>query len=140
MKLPDFVKQAPIWWKYFPYLKILRGCLFFNKIYLRNDIYSNLLSKNPDDYNYSVLLHEMKHLERMNAIGMIKFGFQYIFSKKHRLEEELLAMQEQIRYLRSKNLKFDIGKAAFSLSSWAYLWATDLENAKSKLMEIREKL
>lgn len=136
MTLPRYIKQAPKWWKYFPYLKILKGCLFFKWIYLRNDIYSNLQSDIPDDRNYSVLLHEMKHLERMKFLGMFRFGFQYIFSRKHRLEEELLAIREQIIYLKSKNLEYDIDWSARTLAGWPYLWCTSYENAKKRLEEI----
>lgn len=141
MTLPHFVKPAPLYWKNLFYLNKVRGLLFLNKIYLRKDIYENLLSQNPDPYNESILIHELEHLKSLKEKGWLKYGFDYNFTRRGRLEEELRAIKAQIIFLKSKNLDYPyVERSARALSGMYYLWAGKYEDIKHKLEEIKKDI
>lgn len=137
MTLPNFVKPAPIYWRFLPYFNKVRGLLFLNKIYLRLDIYENLISENPDPINEGILIHELTHKKNSQEQGWLKFGIGYFFSRKARLEEELSAIKAQIKFLKSKGLEYQYTeRSAKALSSIYYLWAGDYKEIKSRLEKI----
>lgn len=117
-----------------------KGFLLGRSIYLRPEIYQNLLSKNPDPRNIGILIHENTHYSRMNKIGIFKFNIIYLFSRKSRLEEELVAYKEQMKYLKSKGLNYDLDRVAKNLSNWVYLWCTSYTQAKFKLQKIWDEI
>jgi K+/H+ antiporter YhaU regulatory subunit KhtT len=127
------VKRASEYWKYVPYLGKVRGLLFLNRIYLRSDIYDDVHSSSPSVMNISVLVHEQTHYERMQKQGMLRFGIKYLFSSKARFEEELAAIVEQMKYLKSKGEQYDIERTAKALASVYYLWCTSYQSAVQRL-------
>ncbi len=63
-------------------------------IFVSPEIYQSLQKENPNPRDIAVLEHEKKHLKRQNEIGFLKVLFGYLFSRKFRLNEELLAIKE----------------------------------------------
>lgn len=136
----DIIKRAPTYWRYLPYLSKTRGLLFINRIYLRADIFDNILTDSATPHNVSVLIHEQTHYNRMLKQGMIPFGIKYLFSRSGRYEEEFAAITEQMRYLKKYNAQYDIRRGASALSGPYYLWCTKYETAYTELSKCWENL
>lgn len=134
------VRRAPVYWRYLPYFTKIRGLLFLNSIYLRADIFDDIHSNSPKPVNMGVLIHEQTHFERMREQGMLRFGIKYLLSSKVRFEEELAAITEQMRYLKSKGEGYDIERASRALSSIYYLWCVTYDIAYRELSEKWEML
>lgn len=113
-----------------------KGFLLLNRIYLRPEIYQDLLSPKPNYQNVGIVIHEETHYKRSKNAGMLKFAARYILTKKGRLEEELAAYGEQIRYLKSKGQNYDLDRIAKNLSGWPYFWCTSYPEAKARLEKI----
>ena len=116
------IKKQPAFFKYIPWLKRHQGTTIATTIYLRSDIYENLLSKNPSAENVAVLLHEETH---------------DLFNPSFRFNEELLANKTAFRYLKSKKRTDDLHKKALILSGWLYLWPVSYEYALEKINPVR---
>jgi hypothetical protein len=133
----NLIQPSQKLWRFLPYFSKLRGLLFFNKIYLRQDIYENLQSSNPDPYFESILIHELEHLKRSREQGWLKYGCNYIFTRKGRLEEELAAVRAQMQFLKSKGQNYPyIERTAKALSGPYYLWAGEYQDIKKSLEKI----
>lgn len=130
------VKKKPEFWKFIPWLSSYTAQSFFSKIYVSNEIFESLNSKNPSPRFIATLEHERKHIERQREAGLVQFGVRYLFSPKFRLQEELIAIKESMKYLKKNGLSFDINRGAKFLSSWLYLWMTSYDKAKEKLKKI----
>src|SRR3989339_225300 len=121
MKLTTNIKPKIGLWKFLP--KIISSktaqCIY-PFIFLPKDIYDDILSKSPKPQSIAILLHEKAHLKRQKEKGIILWITLYIFSPKFRLNEELLAFKEQIKYLKKLNLTLDLELRAKRLSSWLY--------------------
>jgi len=116
-----------------------RGVLGYVKypyIYFRKDIYENLKSDKPDPVNKGMLLHEFRHIERMEEIGVFKFKMKYIFSLKFRLQEELEADKVRFRYFKDNNVAFDLEGRARRLSGIMYLWMISYPRAIQLINEV----
>lgn len=136
MYLPKNIKVKDGLWKLIPFLANKTAHGVYPNVYLPEHIYDNLKSKTPNPYNIALLLHEQEHIKRQKAQGRIKWLLKYIFSSKFRFNEELQADIPKIKYLKSKNLEFDLEKRAKQLSGWVYLWPVSYEEAKNKLNEL----
>ena len=102
-------------------------------ILVPSKVYNNLISKNSDPRFIATLEHEKKHLERQKETGFVKFAIKYLFFSEFRFKEELLAIKEEMRFLRKNKFNFDIARRAKYLSSWLYLWTVEYERAKREL-------
>ena len=118
------------------YLSKAKGFMLIDKIFLRPEIYQNLLTRSPNPQNVGILIHEKTHYRRMNEIGLLKFGMKYLLSRGGRFEEELAAYKEQMRYLKSKGLDYDLDRVARNLSRWVYWWCSSYTQAKVTLQKI----
>jgi len=113
-----------------------KGFLLLNRIYLRPEIYQDLLAPKPNHQNIGIVIHEETHYKRSKEAGVFEFATRYILTRKGRLEEELVAYGEQMRYLKSKGLDYDLDRVAKNLSSWPYFWCSSYLEAKAKLEKI----
>jgi len=73
-------------------------------------------------------------------MGILKFGFQYLFNSKFRFQEELLAVKEAMKYLKKRKIPFDFDKSAKFLSSYVYLWPVSKKYAKKELKKVWEEV
>ncbi|HWA52240.1 MAG TPA: hypothetical protein VG895_04250 [Patescibacteria group bacterium] len=133
MELPSNVKIKTFPWTALPLLGKYTAHAIYPNIYIPKNIYENLKSKNPNPEYVSVLLHEQTHIKRQKQAGWFIWGLKYCFSRNFRFNEEFEAIKTQIKYLKSKNMKFDTARRAKYLSGPLYLWCISYKEAKEKL-------
>lgn len=104
--------------------------VIYPNIYLPKKVFENLKSAKPDPKNIAILLHEQEHIKRQSREGWFKWGVKYIFSRKFRFSEELVAIKASLRY---RKIGFDVEKEARILSGWLYLWPVSYKTAKREL-------
>lgn len=121
------IKKIPFWWKFFPFLSIDMARTIYPYIYFPKDIFIDLKSKSPKDLNFSIFIHEKVHIDRQQKFGILRWNMFYLFSKKFRLNEEMVAILEQMKYMKLKNLSYDFDKKAKQFASSTYLWMITYE-------------
>jgi len=137
MKLTTNIKPKIGLWKFLPKIIFTKTAqCIYPFIFLPEDIYKDLISLTPKPESVAVLLHEKVHLERQKRKGIILWIILYIISPKFRLNEELLAFKEQIKYLKKLNLTLDLELRAKRLSSWLYLWCISYKKALLELKKL----
>ncbi len=139
MKIPSNVKAKSWIWNVSPVLSKYTANAIYPNIYVPKWLYEDLKNKNPNPKNISILIHEQTHIKREKEMGWLKWGFLYVFNSKFRLQEELIAIGESFKYLKSKDIKLtevEINKIARGLSSYLYLWMISYENAKKELKKL----
>ncbi|PIU37100.1 hypothetical protein COS77_02325 [Candidatus Roizmanbacteria bacterium CG06_land_8_20_14_3_00_34_14] len=137
MKLTTNIKPKIGLWKFLPKIISTKTAqCIYPFIFLPEDIYKDLISLTPKPESVAVLLHEKVHLERQKRKGIILWIILYIISPKFRLNEELLAFKEQIKYLKKLNLTLDLELRAKRLSSWLYLWCISYKKALLELKKL----
>lgn len=139
MKPPGHVRKNLRWWKWFPWLDRTANTIH-PWIYLPPDTYNDLCSANPSPQSMATLRHEEVHLERQKDTGLLVYGFKYFFSRRFRYQEEMLAIEAQMKYLKSQRVVFDIVDRARRLSSSEYLWCVSFETAISDLEKIQSSI
>lgn len=127
------VKKKTILWDVFPWLSSNTAQAMYPNIFVSQKVFDDLSKPKPKDTFIAVLEHENKHIERQKELGFITFGIRYLFSPIFRFQEELLAIREEMRYLKKNKLSFDTDRSAKYLSSWLYLWMTSYDKAKKEL-------
>lgn len=123
-----------------PLIRIARGIALFSKIYLRKDLFDKFSSGNPDVDTLSVLEHEKKHVERGREIGVLRMAILYLLLPNIRIDEELVAIREEMKVFKNHKQSFDLNKKAKDLSGMPYLWATSYEDAYQRLTKLWEKI
>lgn len=132
MKLPNNVKVKSGLWRMFPFSRYTAQAIYPN-IYLIEKVYNNLVSDSPKPRYKSVLIHEQTHIDRQKRFGWFKWGLKYLIIPSFRFNEELVAIQNSMTYLKGEGLSFDTTKRAKYLSSWLYLWCVSYKEAKREL-------
>ncbi|MFA5770369.1 MAG: hypothetical protein WC894_02650 [Patescibacteria group bacterium] len=102
-------------------------------IFIPKEIYKNLMSKNPNLYHVSLIVHEQTHLDRQREHGLILWIVKYLLNSKFRVMEELIANKYQMRYMKDHRLEFPFEKKAKMLSSWIYFWPVTYKEALKEL-------
>ena len=102
-------------------------------------IFQKLDSKYVEKKLISILEHERMHIIRQKQLGFLIWAIKYVFSSKFRVEEEFLAIEQSIKYLKHQGLNFDIEKYSQALSSWIYLWPISYSEAKNRLLYLWRK-
>jgi hypothetical protein len=131
-----YIKQIPFWWKYTPFLSLDMARTIYPYIYFPKDIFLNLKEVNPEDTNFSIYVHEKVHIDRQESFGILKWNLYYLLFRKFRLEEEVIAIREQMRFLKSKSLSYDFERKARQFDSATYLWLISYDKALSILNKI----
>lgn len=127
-------------WKRLPFTKNFGGNAIYPNIYLREDIYDDLLKNHPHPRSIAVLKHEEFHRKRQKEMGLVRFVLRNYFLPHARLEEELQAYEISMREWKGAGLKFPIDLVARNLSGWMYLWTTSYKEAKARLEEMWRKI
>lgn len=136
MKLPNYVKPKPKLLGILPMIGNRTANSIYPFILLPKTVYEALLEERPDPRLVALLIHEETHRNRQKKMGWFKFGIKYIFDKRFRFNEELLAVKEGMKYLKKNNIAFDFEKNAKHLSGWLYLWPVSKNYAKEELERI----
>ena len=123
-----------------PLIRIARGIALFSKICLRKDLFDKFSSGNPDVETLSVLEHEKKHIERGKKIGALRMVILYWLLPSVRIDEELVAIREEMKVFKNNKQSFDFNKKAKNLSGMPYLWATSYKNAYRRLTKLWEEI
>ena len=70
-----------------------------------------------------VIVHESVHLQRQEAVGLTRWLLKYIFSRRFRFDEEILAIRAQLHVLPVAYRLEAIQSFAKQLSGFQYFWA-----------------
>lgn len=130
------IKKIPYFWRYLPFLHVKMASTIYPNIYFPENEYLDLNSSNPSFWIQSVLIHEKVHLEVQKEIGLAKFGFFYLISKKFRLEQELLAIEKQMKFLKEKSAAYDVDRKAKQFSGKEYMYLMDFSKAQDTLTKL----
>ncbi len=104
-------------------------------VYLPPKIYENLISDQPDPVYVAILAHEFTHVERQQDFGVLKWLALYLLSAEFRVNEELIADAEQMKYLAAAELPYDVEARAKMLSSGLYFWPITYDAALARLTQ-----
>ncbi len=137
MVLPIYIKQKSQLHEHLPWLA---GPAFtiYPYIYLPKTTYLNLISEKPSVANLATLAHEQVHYKRQQDIGIAKYAMLYLFSKKFRYQEELLAIAPQMSIYTQGGLIFDVNDRARRLSGSEYLWCVSFDEAVKDLSALHK--
>lgn len=105
MKLNNNIKPKIGLWKLISFIANKTAHGIYPNVYLPENIFNDLKSKNPNPYNIALLLHEQEHIKRQKQTGVIIWLLKYIFIPKFRFNEELQADISKVKYLKSKKFK-----------------------------------
>lgn len=130
------IRPIPFIFRFIPFFGTELAMIVYPHLYFPKDLFASLATDNPTPQAYGVYLHELTHLRREKTHGPFRWNIQYIVSQKFRLQEELAAIQVQMKYLKSENLEYNIERQARRFSSSIYLWMTTHENAKAILHDL----
>jgi hypothetical protein len=136
VNIPDNVKCIPIWINRIPLFKNTGGLALYPYIFLNAIFYNDLLLKNPKPKTVYALIHEQEHIKRAKIKGPGLWSLLYVLSPSFRVNEELEADREAMKYWKSQRLDYDFDSRAKSLSSAMYLRPISEKEAKQKLLKI----
>lgn len=130
------IKKIPWFWKYIPFMETEMASTVYQNIYLTEKDYTDLCSENPSVLVQSILVHENYHVKKWKEIGLLKFSFLYFFSKKFKLEQELLAIREQMQFLKEHGETYDIERKAKHFSGKEYGYLLQIQEARRVLTDL----
>lgn len=122
MILPPYVRPKPYLFNFVPFLRKPVANSIYPFIFLPKVIYSNLLSQDPNPYYYALLVHEQTHHERQKQMGILRFGWMYLFSSQFRHEEEKIAVSAGVQYLKKNNILFSVNITDKLNPDFLFLW------------------
>lgn len=136
MNLPNYIKPKPKLLGILPIIGNKTANSIYPFILLPRTVYDELQKEKPDPRLVALVIHEEAHRKRQIKMGWIKFSIKYLFDKKFRFNEELLAVKEAMKYLKENNITFDFEKNASHFSGWLYFWPVSKNYAKEELERI----
>ncbi len=135
-----YIMPIQSWFSRIPQLDSNVAQAVYPFIFLPPDLYSRIVetpSKDPADL--SILIHERVHIDRAREVSPFLYLSRYTSDPSFRLNEELLAIEAQMRYLRSFGVMYDIKEKALQFSDETYGRMLPLEEAESVLSALWEK-
>lgn len=122
-------------WSLFPrpYGKLVA---FHPYIYTPAELHSLLMSDHNSADIQCSYIHAQEHMLRQKELGLFTWLFKYLFSKNFRIQEELGAIQQEMKFIKKNNVDFDIYEKARKLSSGWYFNMLSFEEAKDLLLSI----
>jgi hypothetical protein len=127
------IKAIPRWWKYLPFVGVDLIMTWNPYIYLSHHMYLRWTRNEMTLHDESIIVHEMVHLQRQEKIGTFAYTLKYFFSRKFRLKEELVAIREQMAFLKKHGQTYDFDRKAKQFASAEYFWVTSYERGKLML-------
>ncbi|HSW90293.1 MAG TPA: hypothetical protein VLH19_05510 [Patescibacteria group bacterium] len=132
-------EKTGVWRIVNPFLQETAHAIYPN-IWLPSQHYRDYISGDPKPQTQRAIVHETKHLDRQTEIGLPKWYISYLLSSSFRLEEELLAIKEEMKLSKENDFQIDLEFKAKWLSSWMYLWCVSKEDATKILQQMWEAL
>lgn len=134
------IKPIPRWWKYLPFVGADLAMARYPYIYLPLHIYRRWVDNQLTFHDKAMIIHETVHLHRQKQLGLIKYNFKYYLSKEFRLHEELVAIKEQMVFLKQHAQKYDVHRKAKQFASSEYFWMTTYEQGRKFLEQLWSKV
>jgi len=130
------IKQKPVILNIIPWLsdKTVQGIAPY--IWVPKFMYEQITNNGLSILHESILIHESTHIKRQRQSGLLVFGIKYVFNSRFRYDEELVAVKEQMIFLKKNKVQYDSNLKASRLSSWLYLWCIDFLTAKNDLTKM----
>jgi hypothetical protein len=135
----NLVKLIPWWWCFVPFLGTELATTIHTSIYFPKKLYEEIHSGIVSSETESIYLHELVHVERQKQYGSLMWNLSYIFNSSFRLQEELVAIEKQMKFLLQHKRIYDITKKAKQFSSSDYLWALSFADSKKVLEALWQK-
>jgi len=132
------VKKVPKYWNYLPLLHTKMASTIYPNIYFPKEEYEDLVSNSPSLLVQSILIHEKVHLKEQKKLGLLKFCFSYLLNKKFRLEQEILGIKEQMKFLKENGENYDIDRKSKHFSGKEYGYLMKFEEARNLLTGLWE--
>lgn len=139
LKYKGFKVHKKPWWT-FLYMRRAKAFTTLDKIYIDKKLFNELENNKLTCNSESALAHEITHIKRFRKHGVIKSELIYWVNKKFRYNEELAAIEEEMKIYKKYNKNYYFEKASKGLSGFIYLWCTDYKTAKKDLKEIWDNL
>lgn len=141
-KIPSDIKviEYPTWFNYLPLVHTHMASSIHKTVYFPKDQFVDLTSSKPSVLVLSVLVHELVHVRRSLELGFTVFGLSYLFSKKFCLQEELSAIEEQMKFLFAHNEVYNIERKARHFAGSEYRNVLSLEEGRGVLEKLWEKV
>lgn len=109
-------------------------------IFLPDQQYAEYLSGGMSAQTRGTIAHETVHIKREREQGVLWYGIKYLFLRKFRFQEEVIAITEQMRVWKQHNIVFDVDARAKLLSGPVYVYCVPYSIAKQVLQDIWNKL
>lgn len=121
MKKVTIIRPVPRWCVRFRILPENFSISLHPYIFLAEKLYKDLERDSLSVYTSSMIAHESTHIQMQSALGLWKWLFFYICSKRFCWEEELFATEAEMRIYKSMNIPFNVKIRAQTLSTfWLY--------------------
>jgi hypothetical protein len=133
MEKEVIIKPIPRWWKHLPFIGTDLAFARYPYIYLPEHIHSRFARGELTFHDESIIVHETVHIHRQRKLGILVYFIKYLFSRKFRLLEELVAIREQMAFLKKHGQKYDFERKARQFASFEYFWVTSLEEGRIML-------
>ncbi len=135
-----YIMPAQTWFSRIPQLDSNVAQAVYPFIFLPPDLYTRIFeTPSIDPADLSVIVHERIHIDRAREVSPFLYFSRYSSDPAFRLNEELLAIEAQMRYLRLFGVRYDIESKALQFSGETYGRMLSLEEAESVLSALWEK-
>src|SRR5690349_15364617 len=101
------IKVVPRWWKYLPLVGSDLTLTKYPSIYLPEHVYARWVNNRMTFQDEAMIIHETVHFRRQREMGLIHYYLKYIFNRSFRLHEELVAIREQMKFLKQHAQHYD---------------------------------
>jgi hypothetical protein len=132
----ELVKVIPSWFGKAPLLSDDIAQAIYPNIYLPQEQYDEFTSEEMSLWLESVLIYEKAHLKRQEKMHPLVLGIRYTFWKEFRLNEELLAIKEQMEFLKWRGGDYPIEEKVKQFSGKTYGHMTTEEEAREILTHL----
>lgn len=139
MKYKDIEIRKKPWWT-FLYMRRASAFTTLDKIYVNKKIFKQIKNNDLSVKNKAILEHEITHIKRFRKFGLWEVEIRYWLDKNFRYEEEIAAIENQMKVIKKHGKKYDFEKTAKSLSGFGYLWCVNYNKALKDLKNIWNNL
>lgn len=87
-------------------------------------------------HDEAMLIHETVHLHRQKEMGVLRYQLKYLLNRQFRLHEELVAIKEQMKFLKQHAQNYDFERKAKQFGSMEYFWMTSREEGRILLEQL----
>ena len=133
MEQEVIIKPMPRYWKYMPTIGADLAMSRYPYIYLPEHLYQRWMKRQMSVQDEGVLIHENVHIHRQKKAGIWTYEVMYLFSRKFRLHEELVAIREQMKFLKGHGQSYDFNRKARQFASFEYFWVTSYDEGRIML-------